>query len=67
VTTPRQTSGKLLALGVPLAIGFVSQMAISFTDAALIARLSAAELAGTTLALSRVRRVRGTSRACRRR
>ncbi|PPI55351.1 MATE family efflux transporter [Rathayibacter toxicus] len=43
---------QLLALGGPLAIGFVSQMAISFTDTALVARMSADALAGTTLALS---------------
>ncbi|AJM77668.1 MATE family efflux transporter [Rathayibacter toxicus] len=43
---------QLLALGGPLAIGFVSQMAISLTDAALVARVSADALAGTTLALS---------------
>jgi multidrug resistance protein, MATE family len=52
MTTLRKTSGKLLSLGIPLAIGFVSQMAISFTDAALVTRLGAVELAGTTLALS---------------
>lgn len=52
MTTVRGTSGKLLSLGVPLAIGFVSQMAISFSDAALVTRLGAVELAGTTLALS---------------
>lgn len=43
---------QLVALGFPLAIGFTSQMAISFTDAALVSRLGAAELVGTTLALS---------------
>ncbi|TCK65753.1 MATE family efflux transporter [Curtobacterium sp. PhB136] len=43
---------QLLVLGLPLAIGFISQMLISFTDAALIARVGAVELAGTTLALS---------------
>lgn len=52
-TTPlRKTCGTLLSLGVPLAIGFVSQMAISFTDAALVARLGTVEFAGVTLALS---------------
>lgn len=45
-------SSQLVALGLPLAIGFISQMAISFTDAALVSRLGPAELAGTTLALS---------------
>ena len=48
----KQTSSRLLTLGVPLAIGFVSQMAISFTDAMLITRVGATELAGVTLALS---------------
>lgn len=48
----KRTIQQLLELGVPLALGFVSQMAISFTDAALVARLGAPELAGTTLALS---------------
>ncbi|WP_170837636.1 MATE family efflux transporter [Actinopolyspora xinjiangensis] len=52
MTTLRKTSSKLLSLGIPLAIGFVSQMAISFTDAALVTRLGAVEMAGTTLALS---------------
>lgn len=52
ITTLRATSGKLLSLGIPLAIGFVSQMAISFTDSALVTRLSPVKLAGTTLALS---------------
>lgn len=48
----KQMTGRMLTLGIPLAIGFVSQMAISFTDAALIARQGPAELAGVTLALS---------------
>lgn len=48
----KETTRQLLGLGLPLAIGFISQMLISFTDAALIARLGAVELAGTTLALS---------------
>ncbi|WP_368266985.1 MATE family efflux transporter [Corynebacterium ulcerans] len=42
---------QLIALGGALAIGFVSQMAISFTDAALVSRLGANVLAGMTLAL----------------
>ncbi|WNI18663.1 MATE family efflux transporter [Actinacidiphila sp. ITFR-21] len=45
-------TGKVLPLGLPLAIGFVAQLAISFTDAALVTRLGARELAGVTLALS---------------
>lgn len=48
----KRTSSQLVALGLPLAIGFISQMAISFTDAALVSHLGAAQLAGTTLALS---------------
>lgn len=48
----RRMMSQLLSLGVPLAIGFISQVAISFTDAALVSRLGAPELAGTTLALS---------------
>lgn len=48
----KRMSSQLLALGLPLAIGFISQMAISFTDAALVSRLGARQLAGTTLALS---------------
>lgn len=52
MTTLSKTSGKLLTLGIPLAIGFVSQTVISFTDAMLVTRLGAVELAGTTLALS---------------
>ncbi|MFD9735818.1 MATE family efflux transporter [Umezawaea sp. NPDC059074] len=52
MTSLRRISGTLLALGVPLAVGFVSQMAISFTDAALVARLGTVELTGVTLALS---------------
>ncbi len=52
MTTTRRASVTLLSLGVPLAIGFVSQMAIAFTDAVLVARLGSRQLAGTTLALS---------------
>lgn len=52
ISTLGATSGKLLTLGVPLAIGFVAQMAISFTDAALVTHLGTRQLAGTTLALS---------------
>ncbi len=48
----RQTLRQLLSLGVPLAVGFISQMAISFIDAALVTRVGVAELAGATLALS---------------
>ncbi|UNF39157.1 MATE family efflux transporter [Bartonella krasnovii] len=43
---------KLLSLGMPLAIGFISQMMISFTDAALVAHLGVQALSGTMLALS---------------
>ncbi len=43
---------KLLLLGMPLAIGFISQMMISFTDAALVAHLGVQALSGTMLALS---------------
>ncbi|MFI9011469.1 MATE family efflux transporter [Actinosynnema sp. NPDC053489] len=43
---------RVLPLGLPLAVGFVAQLAMSFTDAALVARLGTAELAGVTLALS---------------
>ncbi|MFI0168935.1 MATE family efflux transporter [Streptomyces sp. NPDC017095] len=43
---------RVLPLGLPLAIGFVAQLAISFTDAALVSRLGSDELAGVTLALS---------------
>jgi len=48
----KRMMSQLLSLGVPLAIGFISQMAISFTDAVLVARIGSTELAGTTLALS---------------
>lgn len=43
---------QLLSLGVPLAIGYISQMMISFTDAALVAHLGVHALSGTMLALS---------------
>ncbi len=43
---------QLLSLGMPLAIGFISQMMISFTDAALVAHLGVQALSGTMLALS---------------
>ncbi len=43
---------QLLSLGMPLAIGFISQMIISFTDAALVAHLGVQALSGTMLALS---------------
>ncbi|MEU3415592.1 MATE family efflux transporter [Streptomyces sp. NPDC006658] len=43
---------RILPLGLPLAVGFVAQLAISFTDAALVSRLGPDELAGVTLALS---------------
>ncbi|WP_370931624.1 hypothetical protein [Bartonella sp. DGB1] len=43
---------KLLALGIPLAVGFVAQMMIPFTDAALVAHLGVVALSGTMLALS---------------
>ncbi|WP_330168746.1 MATE family efflux transporter [Bartonella grahamii] len=43
---------QLLLLGMPLAIGFISQMMISFTDAALVAHLGVQALSGTMLALS---------------
>ncbi|WP_273754839.1 MULTISPECIES: MATE family efflux transporter [unclassified Bartonella] len=43
---------KLLSLGMPMAIGFISQMMISFTDAALVAHLGVQALSGTMLALS---------------
>ncbi|WP_142415824.1 MATE family efflux transporter [Bartonella massiliensis] len=43
---------QLLSLGIPLAIGFISQMMISFTDAALVAHLGVKALSGTMLALS---------------
>ena len=42
---------QLIFLGGPLAVAFVSQMAISFTDAALVARLGPEALAAVTLAL----------------
>ena len=42
---------QLVFLGGPLAVAFVSQMAISFTDAALVARLGPEALAAVTLAL----------------
>ncbi|WP_273787863.1 hypothetical protein [Bartonella grahamii] len=43
---------QLLSLGIPLAVGFISQMMISFTDAALVAHLGIQALSGTMLALS---------------
>ncbi|EJF83112.1 MATE family efflux transporter [Candidatus Bartonella washoeensis] len=43
---------QLLFLGMPLAVGFISQMMISFTDAALVAHLGVQALSGTMLALS---------------
>ncbi|UNE54671.1 MATE family efflux transporter [Bartonella machadoae] len=43
---------QLLSLGMPLAVGFISQMTISFTDAALVAHLGVQALSGTMLALS---------------
>ncbi len=43
---------QLLLLGMLLAIGFISQMMISFTDAALVAHLGVQALSGTMLALS---------------
>ncbi len=43
---------QLLSLGMPLAVGFISQMMISFTDAALVAHLGVQALSGTMLALS---------------
>ncbi|WP_254493948.1 MATE family efflux transporter [Bartonella sp. B1099] len=43
---------QLLSLGLPLAVGFISQMMISFTDAALVAHLGVQALSGTMLALS---------------
>ncbi len=43
---------QLLSLGMPLAVGFISQMMISFTDAALVAHLGVQVLSGTMLALS---------------
>ncbi|WP_017349937.1 MATE family efflux transporter [Pantoea sp. A4] len=43
---------KLLALGLPLAIGFISQTTISFTDAMLISRLGNQDLSGATLGIS---------------
>ncbi|MFD7923865.1 MATE family efflux transporter [Streptomyces sp. NPDC059740] len=43
---------RVLPLGIPLAVGFIAQLAISFVDAALVARLGARELAGVTLGLS---------------
>ncbi|WP_273724132.1 MATE family efflux transporter [Bartonella sp. AU18XJBT] len=43
---------QLLLLGMPLAVGFISQMMISFTDAALVAHLGIQALSGTMLALS---------------
>ncbi|MET3589301.1 MATE family multidrug resistance protein [Bartonella silvatica] len=43
---------RLLSLGIPLAVGFISQMMISFTDAALVAHLGVQALSGTMLALS---------------
>ncbi|WP_375676301.1 MULTISPECIES: MATE family efflux transporter [unclassified Bartonella] len=43
---------QLLSLGMPLAVGFIFQMMISFTDAALVAHLGVQALSGTMLALS---------------
>ncbi|WP_375609060.1 MULTISPECIES: MATE family efflux transporter [unclassified Bartonella] len=43
---------QLLSLGMPLAVGFISQMMISFTEAALVAHLGVQALSGTMLALS---------------
>ncbi|WP_375656524.1 MATE family efflux transporter [Bartonella sp. CM120XJJH] len=43
---------QLLLLGMPLAVGFISQMMISFIDAALVAHLGIQALSGTMLALS---------------
>ncbi|WP_375694261.1 MATE family efflux transporter [Bartonella sp. AD24XZML] len=43
---------QLLSLGMPLAVGFISQMMISFTDAVLVAHLGVQALSGTMLALS---------------
>lgn len=42
----------LISIGLPLAIGFISQMTISFTDAAIISRLGPEQLAGATLGMS---------------
>ncbi|WP_375704007.1 MATE family efflux transporter [Bartonella sp. AD328YNZD] len=43
---------QLLSLGMPLVVGFISQMMISFTEAALVAHLGVQALSGTMLALS---------------
>lgn len=43
---------QLLSLGLPLAVGFISQMMISFTDVVLVAYLGVQALSGTMLALS---------------
>ncbi len=43
---------QLLSLGMPLAVGFISQMMISFTDAAFVAHLGIQALSGIMLALS---------------
>ncbi|GAA5100279.1 MATE family efflux transporter [Bartonella acomydis] len=43
---------QLLSLGMPLAVGFISQMMIFFIDTALVAYLGVQALSGTMLALS---------------
>lgn len=43
---------QLLSLGLPLAVGFISQMMISFIDVVLVGHLGIQALSGTMLALS---------------
>lgn len=48
----RRVVGRILPLGLPLAVGYMAQISISFTDAALVARSGSEALAGVTLAVS---------------